>query len=158
LPAAGRSDLREQLVLNNLEIASAIAGRMAGRSSLREDLEQVACVALVTAAHKFDPHRGHAFLSYAVPCMTGAIKRYMRDTAWTVRPPRSVQEMHLRGRDEDNHTTDRVDVESCWRPFSLDALVAGTSVSLGVTIPDTRAPLPCLRPTTVCCWSKSCVS
>jgi hypothetical protein len=63
---------------------------------LFEDLEQVACLALVKAVDGFDPSRGTALSSYAVPCVSDAIKRYFRDYGWAVRVPRELQELALR--------------------------------------------------------------
>ena len=68
-----------------------------GHESL-EDLEQVASLALVRAADSFDPARGTAFSSYAVPCMLGALKRHYRDSGWALHVPRGLKELALRGR------------------------------------------------------------
>jgi RNA polymerase sigma-B factor len=73
-----------------------VAARYRRRGIPDEDLEQVACLALVRAARRFDPARGHDFLSYAVPCIRGEIRRYFRDQGWMVRPPRAIQEMQGR--------------------------------------------------------------
>jgi RNA polymerase sigma-B factor len=45
---------------------------------------------------RFDPSRGIAFSSYAVPTITGELKRYFRDFSWAVRPPRDLQELTLK--------------------------------------------------------------
>jgi RNA polymerase sigma-B factor len=50
---------------------------------------------LVKAVDAFDVERGTAFSSYAVPCISGAIKRYFRDHGWAVRVPRELQELAL---------------------------------------------------------------
>jgi len=50
---------------------------------------------LVKAVDAFDVDRGTAFSSYAVPCISGAIKRYFRDHGWAVRVPRELQELAL---------------------------------------------------------------
>jgi RNA polymerase sigma-B factor len=57
-----------------------------------EDLEQVGSLGLVKAIERFDPERGFAFTSFAVPTILGEIKRSIRDTAWSAHVPRSVQE------------------------------------------------------------------
>jgi RNA polymerase sigma-B factor len=57
-----------------------------------EDLEQVGALGLVKAIERFDPDRGFAFTSFAVPTILGEIKRSIRDTAWSAHVPRSVQE------------------------------------------------------------------
>lgn len=83
----------EALVLSHLGVATAIARRLGGSSRDLGDLEQVACVGLLKAARRFDPVRGDQFVSYAVPTISGEIKRYLRDCGWVVRPPRDVQEL-----------------------------------------------------------------
>ena len=61
-----------------------------------EDLEQVANLALVRAVEAFDPARDVAFSSYAVPSISGALKRHYRDCGWSVRVPRDLQELAMR--------------------------------------------------------------
>ncbi|QSB06088.1 SigB/SigF/SigG family RNA polymerase sigma factor [Natronoglycomyces albus] len=90
-----RSRLREELVTGFIPVAENIAGRFAGRGVPRDDLEQVAAVGLIHAIDRFDPHRGTNFLSYAIPTMTGEVRRYFRDCTWTVRVPRRVKELYL---------------------------------------------------------------
>ena len=55
----------------------------------------MALLGLVKAARRFDPDRGFPFAAFAGPTIAGEIKRYLRDTAWLVRPPRSLQELAL---------------------------------------------------------------
>src|ERR1700754_499880 len=61
-----------------------------------EDLEQVASLGLLKAIERYDPARGIAFTSFAVPTITGEVKRYFRDFGWSVRVPRSLQELNAR--------------------------------------------------------------
>lgn len=91
-----RLSLANEVAVLNLPIARSIAWRYRGRGLPVEDLEQTACLALVRAARDFDAGHGNQFLSYAVPCISGAVKNYFRDTGWTVRPPRQVQELQQR--------------------------------------------------------------
>jgi RNA polymerase sigma-B factor len=84
--------VREQLVTRFLPLARSLARRFASGGEPLEDLEQVAALALVKAVDGFDPLRGTAFSSYAVPCIAGAIKRHFRDCGWSVRVPRELQE------------------------------------------------------------------
>jgi RNA polymerase sigma-B factor len=83
---------REALVTRYLPLARSLARRFATGAEPLEDLEQVAALALVKAVDAYDPARGTAFSSYAVPCITGAIKRHFRDHGWAVRVPRELQE------------------------------------------------------------------
>ena len=85
--------LYEQVVLLNVEIAESIVMRYRNRGVPVEDLVQVACVGLVKAARGFDVDKSSNFLSYAVPTILGEVKRFFRDNAWVVKPPRRVQEL-----------------------------------------------------------------
>lgn len=89
-----RRRLVNEVVLLNLRLAESIARRYRGRGIDREDLVQVANLGLVHAAQRFDPDMGRDFVSFAVPTITGEVKRYFRDHGWAVRPPRRVQELH----------------------------------------------------------------
>jgi RNA polymerase sigma-B factor len=90
---AEAEQLYEQVVLLNVEIAESIVLRYRNRGVPVEDLVQVACVGLVKAARGFDVDKSSNFLSYAVPTILGEVKRYFRDNAWVVKPPRRVQEL-----------------------------------------------------------------
>lgn len=88
-----RSVLRAEVVVLNMGVARAIAHRYRQRGLAEEDLVQAAYVGLVKAVNGFDPSHERDFLSYAVPTVTGEVKRYFRDFGWAVRPPRRVQEL-----------------------------------------------------------------
>ncbi|MFF3488811.1 SigB/SigF/SigG family RNA polymerase sigma factor [Streptomyces sp. NPDC002701] len=87
-----RDAVRDELVTAWLPMAHRIAGRFRDRGENIEDLRQVAAVGLVKAIDRFDPSRG-AFESYAVPTITGEVKRHFRDRMWALRVPRRVQEL-----------------------------------------------------------------
>ena len=89
------ADRERDLILRNMGLAEAIARRYTGRVGDARDIHQVALLGLVKAVRRFDPERGCAFAAFAAPTIAGEIKRYLRDTAWAVRPPRSVQELAL---------------------------------------------------------------
>ena len=59
-----------------------------------QDLVQVAMLGLIKAVRGYCPDRERAFAAYAVPTIRGEIRRYFRDRSWTIRPPRSVQELN----------------------------------------------------------------
>src|SRR5699024_8999549 len=56
------------------------------------DLKQVAYVGLVAAARRYRPDKGD-FGAFASVTISGELKKYFRDHAWSVRPPRRVQEL-----------------------------------------------------------------
>jgi RNA polymerase sigma-B factor len=87
---------RAALIERFLPLARSLAGRYHRSGEPLEDLVQVASVALVKAIDRYDPDRGCAFTSFAVPTISGELKRHFRDHTWTVRPPRAVQELALR--------------------------------------------------------------
>jgi RNA polymerase sigma-B factor len=94
--AAEREELFDRLIELNMPVARSIAVRYRRRGIPEEDLRQVAYLALVRAARHYDHASGHDFLSYAVPCMRGELRRHFRDLGWTVRPPRRIQELQAR--------------------------------------------------------------
>ncbi len=90
----GDRAIRDALVMEHREMARGLARRYRGRGEPIDDLEQVALVGLVKAVERFDPGRGTAFLSFAVPTIRGELKRHFR-SQWVVRVPRSLQERVL---------------------------------------------------------------
>ncbi|MBD0843863.1 MULTISPECIES: RNA polymerase sigma factor SigF [unclassified Streptomyces] len=93
-----RKALRDELVRAWLPMAERIAVRFKGRGESLEDLYQVAALGLVKAVDHYDPARGCAFEAYAVPTVTGEIKRHFRDHMWTLHVPRRVQDLRNRVR------------------------------------------------------------
>jgi RNA polymerase sigma-B factor len=83
---------REALVARYLPLAQHLARRYPA-SGEEDDLTQVASLGLLNAIDRYDPSRGIAFSSFAVPTILGELKRYFRDHGWSVRPPRDVQEL-----------------------------------------------------------------
>jgi len=75
---------REALVKAFLPLARSLARRYAQSSEPYEDLAQVASLALLKAIDRFDPDRGASFPSFAVPTILGEIRRYFRDSGWSV--------------------------------------------------------------------------
>jgi RNA polymerase sigma-B factor len=150
----------EELVLGNLSVARSLAAAHRDKGIQLEDLEQVAFTALVVAARRFRPEDGGDFLAFAVPTIRGELKHHFRDCGWSVRPPRRVQEIHLRvlaTRDRLSRTWDRpvtaadiadelgeseghvaeaLRIDGCFAPTSLDKPLASGSATLGHLVPE----------------------
>ncbi len=88
--------LVEDLVRVNLPLCDALARRYVGRGAEHDDLLQVARTALLLAIRRFQPSPGRSFASFAVPTITGELKRHFRDHGWMIRPPRQLQELRAR--------------------------------------------------------------
>lgn len=95
LRETGDPRCRETLIRRYLPLARHTARRFQRHQDALDDLFQVASYALVKAVDGFDPTRGLAFSSYAVPSITGELKRHLRDTGWGLRVPRGLQERAL---------------------------------------------------------------
>ncbi|MCM6778969.1 SigB/SigF/SigG family RNA polymerase sigma factor [Nocardia sp. CDC159] len=91
-----RAQLREQILRLCLPLADHIARRFRGRGQDPDDLLQVARVGLVLSVDRFDVGRGSTFLSFAIPTITGEVRRFFRDQAWATHVPRPVKELHCR--------------------------------------------------------------
>jgi RNA polymerase sigma-B factor len=90
------AEAREELVLLHRPLAEYLARRFAGRGEAREDLEQVATVALIKAIDRFDLSREVKFSTYATATIVGELKRHFRDKGWALRVPRRLQESGLK--------------------------------------------------------------
>ncbi|MET9496612.1 SigB/SigF/SigG family RNA polymerase sigma factor [Streptomyces sp. NPDC006552] len=91
-PGPARDTLCEELVTAWLPMAYRLAARYRNKGEDLEDLKQVAAVGLLKAVRRYRPDRG-PFAPYAVPTITGEIRRHFRDHAWDVRVPRRVQNL-----------------------------------------------------------------
>ena len=103
--------LRERIIVAYLGLADRLASRYKGsRGASREDLIQTARAGLIAAVDRYDPDYGNPFVPYAVACVVGELKRYLRDTSWRVHVSRPVKERSLRlckALDELPHTLGR---------------------------------------------------
>jgi RNA polymerase sigma-B factor len=91
----GDRAIRNCLVRDHHWIAVHCARRFAHRGEPMEDLLQVAQLGLLKAVERFDPSYSVVFATYAMPTVTGELRRHFRDHTWPVRVPRRVKELYL---------------------------------------------------------------
>ncbi|NLG47656.1 SigB/SigF/SigG family RNA polymerase sigma factor [Gordonia sp. (in: high G+C Gram-positive bacteria)] len=103
-----RDALRDEAIIACLPLAQHIAQRYGGRGETYDDLLQVARLGLVHAVDRFDPSLGTDFLSFAVPTVTGEVRRHFRDRTTTVRTPRRAKELALRLGDAEEQLAQRL--------------------------------------------------
>ena len=81
----GDAEAGEELVALNEALIYSIAGRFKDRGADMSDLLESGTMGLVKAIRTFDPDRGFAFSTYAVPLIFGEIRRFLRDGGARVR-------------------------------------------------------------------------
>ncbi|WP_055530463.1 RNA polymerase sigma factor SigF [Streptomyces graminilatus] len=89
------SYVRNTLVELNLALVKFAASRFRSRSEPMEDIVQVGTIGLIKAIDRFELSRGVEFPTFAMPTIVGEIKRFFRDTSWSVHVPRRLQELRL---------------------------------------------------------------
>lgn len=87
----GDNDACERLISDNAGLIWSIVRRYYGRGTDPEDLYQLGCLGFLKAVRGFDPAYGCQFSTYAVPKITGEIRRFLRDDG-TVKVSRGVKE------------------------------------------------------------------
>jgi RNA polymerase sigma-B factor len=96
LPAGpDRERVRARLIELYIPLAEYLARRFRNRGEPLDDLVQVANLGLIKSVDGYDPNRGAAFTSYAIPMIVGELKRHFRDKGWDVRVPRRLQELRM---------------------------------------------------------------
>ena len=87
----GNVEAREKFINGNLRLVLSIIKRFYTRGENADDLFQVGCVGLIKAMDNFDPKQNCQFSTYAVPMITGEIRRFLRDDGM-VKVSRSIKE------------------------------------------------------------------
>ncbi len=120
------------IVERHLGLADALARRYGRSRTDAEDLRQVARIGLIEAAQRFDAAKGD-FVAFAVPTISGVIKRHFRDHAWLVRPPRSTQELSIRVRDRWPDLAQRLGAEPSTADLARDLSDSPETISAART-------------------------
>lgn len=150
-----RAKLRERLCHEYLPLVHYLARRMAQRSEVLPDLVQVGSIGLLNAIDRFDPNRGVEFATFAVPTISGEIRRYFRDTGWCLHVPRRAQELQTAIRDAESslaqelgrspvlaEVAERVDVEPERVLEAKEVAAARNPVSTDAPTGDSETPEP----------------
>jgi RNA polymerase sigma-B factor len=91
----GDLSAREQLIERYMSLVRSLARRYSYRGEQLDDLVQIGAIGLIKAIDRFDLDRGVELTTYATPNIIGEIKRHFRDKGWSVRVPRSLQELNV---------------------------------------------------------------
>ncbi|MGW7249724.1 SigB/SigF/SigG family RNA polymerase sigma factor [Streptomyces decoyicus] len=86
---------RNTLIEMNLSLVRYVARRFRSRGQEMEDIIQVGTIGLIKAIDRFDVSLENEFTTFAIPYITGEIKRFFRDTTWSVHVPRRLQELRV---------------------------------------------------------------
>ncbi|WUP95983.1 RNA polymerase sigma factor SigF [Streptomyces sp. NBC_00247] len=87
---------RNTLIEMNLSLVRYAAQRFRNRAGDdTEDIIQVGTIGLIKAIDRFDLSREVEFTTFAIPYIVGEIKRFFRDTSWSVHVPRRLQELRV---------------------------------------------------------------
>jgi RNA polymerase sigma-B factor len=84
------------MVTRHLSLARHLALRYSDGAEPLDDLVQVASLGLVKAVDRFDPSRGVAFTTFAVPTILGELRRHFRDRGWAIHVPRDLKDASVR--------------------------------------------------------------
>ncbi|MFB7992724.1 SigB/SigF/SigG family RNA polymerase sigma factor [Streptomyces sp. NPDC056002] len=131
-----RDLLCEELVEAWLPMAHRIARRYRNKGESTEDLEQVAAMGLVKAINHYEPERG-PFQCYAVPTITGELRRHFRDRMWDVHVPRRVQDLRNKVRAARRDLTER--------PGSPEPGIGAIAAHTGLTEAEVRDGLKAIE-------------
>ena len=119
---AGDKLAREQVITDNMPLVYSIVKRFSGRGYDAEDLSQIGAIGLIKAVDNFNMDFGVKFSTYAVPVISGEIKRFMRDDGM-LKVSRTLKESGLRIR----HMAEKLAAE-LGREATLEELSAATEM------------------------------
>lgn len=118
----GDKAARDQVIKDNMGLVYSIVGRYAGRGYDSEELSQIGAIGLIKAVDKFDMSFDVKFSTYAVPLISGEIKRFLRDDGM-VRVSRSIKENGWNIRRAADQLSQKLDREP-----SIEELAAATEI------------------------------
>jgi len=120
----GDQDAAQQMIVENSGLVWSIARRFFGRGVDSDDLYQIGCIGFIKAMQGFDPEFGTQFSTYAVPKISGEIRRFLRDDG-SVKVSRSIKERAMQIR-----TTRSKLEQSMGREPTLSEISAETGIAV----------------------------
>ncbi|MBN2624278.1 MAG: SigB/SigF/SigG family RNA polymerase sigma factor [Acidimicrobiales bacterium] len=134
--ATGDRALRNRIIEDHRWLALHCAKRFANKGEPLDDLVQVAMLGVLKAVERFDPDFGTTFATFAVPTVTGELRRHFRDTTWAVHVPRRAKDLQ--------HTV-KVAVAELGQVLGRSPTVAEIASQTGVPIEDVLEALEAAR-------------
>ncbi len=126
LAQAGDAEAKTRLVESNMGLVRSIVRRFRGRGTEEEDLLQIGSMGLLKAIDKFDLAYDVKFSTYAVPVITGEIKRFLRDDGM-IKVSRSLKETAGRA---------RLARDSLWKQTGAEPTLEQVAGELGISPED----------------------
>ncbi len=124
LAQSGDKLARDQVIQNNMGLVYSIVSRYVGRGYDNEELSQIGSIGLIKAVDKFDTSFEVKFSTYAVPMISGEIKRFLRDDGM-VKVSRSIKENGWKIKRAADQLSQQLDREP-----SIEELAAATEIAV----------------------------
>lgn len=132
LAREGDPDASEALVIENAGLIWSIARRYTGRGTELDDLYQIGCVGFLKAVEGFDLSFGTQFSTYAVPKISGEIRRFLRDDG-VVKVSRGLKEQAAAIKSARNHLTNALGREPSIQEISRQTGLTPEEIALAET-------------------------
>jgi RNA polymerase sigma-B factor len=129
----GDSSARERLIELYMPLVASLARRHARAGQDYDDLVQAGSIGLIKAIDRFDLERGTELASFAIPTISGEMKRHLRDRGETVRLPRPMAELRGRATAARDELTARLGREPSWAELATELGVDEHAVAAALT-------------------------
>ena len=93
--SSGDRQVRDEIIIRHRWIAHYCAKRFANRGEPLDDLVQVAQLGVLKAVERYDPDYGVEFAGFAIPTVTGELRRHFRDATWLVHVGRRPKDLSV---------------------------------------------------------------
>ena len=132
LARAGDPEASEALITENAGLIWSIARRYTGRGTELDDLYQIGCVGFLKAVEGFDLSFGTQFSTYAVPKISGEIRRFLRDDG-VVKVSRGLKEQAAAIKSARNHLTNALGREPSIQEISRQTGLTPEEIAMAET-------------------------